>query len=143
MRELLSKSYKLFWVLIPFVFMYGLFHKEYFASVNIGATFYVFSDLTFSVVIVILFAVFGLGYWLMDIFQKQLITWMIAYHVYISVFGMLILLVFYGYFQQLEIDYAFSQTIMMLMFIIAAITIAAQLLFPLNFIVSFLRKKKR
>ena len=77
------------------------------------------------------------------IFQKQLITWMIAYHVYISVFGMLILLVFYGYFQQLEIDYAFSQTIMMLMFIIAAITIAAQLLFPLNFIVSFLRKKKR
>ena len=70
MRELLSKSYKLFWVLIPFVFMYGLFHKEYFASVNIGATFYVFSDLTFSVVIVILFAVFGLGYWLMDIFQK-------------------------------------------------------------------------
>ena len=142
MRELLSKSYKLFWVLIPFVFMYGLFNKEHFSSVNIGANFYVFSDQTFSVVIVIFFILFGLGYWLMDFFQKQLITWMTAYHVYISVFGMLILLVFYGYFQELEIDYAFRETIMMLMFIIAAITIAAQLLFPLNFLVYFLRKKK-
>ena len=76
----------------------------------------------------------------MAVFQKQLITWMTAYHVCISVFGMLF---FYGYFVQWEIDYAFSQTIMILIFIIAAITIAAQLLLPLNFIVAFLGKKKR
>ena len=143
MRELLSKSYKLFWVLIPFVFMYGLFNEEHSLVLNIHATYFVINHLVFAGLIVIFFAIFGLGYWLMDIFNRELISWMTAYYVYISVFGMLILLVFYGYFQQLEIDYAFSQIIMMLMFIIAAITIAAQLLFPLNFIVSFLRKKKR
>ena len=142
MRELLSKSYKLFWVLIPFVFMYGLFNEEHSLVLNIHATYFVINHLVFAGRIVIFFAIFGLGYWLMDIFNRELISWMTAYHVFISIFGFLILLVFYGYVENLEIDYAFKQTLMLFMLITAAVTVAAQLLFPLNFIVSFLRKKK-
>ncbi|MCL6216674.1 hypothetical protein [Zunongwangia pacifica] len=143
MRQLLSKSYKLFWVLIPFVFMYGLFNEEHSLVLNIHATYFVINHLVFAELIVIFFAIFGLGYWLMDIFNRELISWMTAYHVFISIFGFLILLVFYGYVENLEIDYAFKQTLMLFMLITAAVTVAAQLLFPLNFVLSFLRKRKR
>lgn len=142
MKLLLEKSYKLFWVLIPFVFMYGLFNKEHSLVLNIHATYFVINHLFFAGLIVILFALFGLGYWLMDKFNRELISWMTAYHVFISIFGLLILLVFYDDVENLEIDYAFKQTLMLLMLFTAAVTIAAQILFPLNFLVSFLRKKK-
>ncbi len=142
MKLLLEKSYKLFWVLIPFVFMYGLFNKEHSLVLNIHATYFVVNHLFFAGLIVIFFALFGLGYWLMDKFNRELISWMTAYHVFISIFGLLILLVFYDDVENLEIDYAFKQTLMLLMLFTAAVTIAAQLLFPLNFLVSFLRNKK-
>jgi len=95
MKLLLEKSYKLFWVLIPFVFMYGLFNKEHSLVLNIHATYFVINHLFFAGLIVIFFALFGLGYWLMDKFKRELISWMTAYHVFISIFGLLILLGFY------------------------------------------------
>ncbi|SFB71487.1 hypothetical protein SAMN04487907_101222 [Zunongwangia mangrovi] len=142
MKFFLTKSYKLFWVLIPLVFMYGLFNKEHSLMVNIHATYFVINHLDFAGLIVIFFGLFGLAYWLMDIFNKKLISWMTAYHVFISIFGLLILLVFYDEVENLEIDYAFKQTLILLMLITAGVTVAVQLLFPINLIVSFLRKKK-
>ncbi len=142
MKFFLIKSYKLFWVLIPFVFMYGLFNEEHSLILNIYATYFVINHLFFAELIVIIFAIFGLAYWLMDKFNKELISWMTAYHVFISIFGLLILLVFYDEVENLEIDYAFKQTLMLLMLITAGVTVAVQLLFPINLIVSFLRKKK-
>ena len=142
MKFFLTKSYKLFWVLIPLVFMYGLFNKEHSLMLNIHATYFVINHLDFAGLIVIFFGLFGLAYWLMDIFNKKLISWMTAYHVFISIFGLLILLVFYDEVENLEIDYAFKQTLMLLMLITAGVTVAVQLLFPINLIVSFLRKKK-
>ena len=142
MKFFLTKSYKLFWVLIPLVFMYGLFNEEHSLILNIHATYFVINHLDFAGLIVIFFGLFGLAYWLMDIFNKKLISWMTAYHVFISIFGLLILLVFYDEVENLEIDYAFKQTLMLLMLITAGVTVAVQLLFPINLIVSFLRKKK-
>ena len=142
MKFFLTKSYKLFWVLIPLVFMYGLFNKEHSLMLNIHDTYFVINHLDFAGLIVIFFGLFGLAYWLMDIFNKKLISWMTAYHVFISIFGLLILLVFYDEVENLEIDYAFKQTLMLLMLITAGVTVAVQLLFPINLIVSFLRKKK-
>ncbi|UAB84918.1 hypothetical protein INR75_02490 [Zunongwangia sp. SCSIO 43204] len=142
MKFFLTKSYKLFWVLIPLVFMYGLFNKEHSLMLNIHATYFVINHLDFAGLIVIFFGLFGLAYWLMDIFNKKLISWMTAYHVFISIFGLLILLVFYDEVENLEIDYAFKQTLILLMLITAGVTVAVQLLFPINLIVSFLRKKK-
>lgn len=142
MKFFLTKSYKLFWVLIPLVFMYGLFNKEHSLMLNIHATYFVINHLDFAGLIVIFFGLFGLAYWLMDIFNKKLISWMTAYHVFISIFGLLILLVFYDEVENLEIDYAFKQILILLMLITAGVTVAVQLLFPINLIVSFLRKKK-
>tara|TARA_B100002003_G_C14113947_1_gene535800 strand:- start:1344 stop:1715 length:372 start_codon:yes stop_codon:yes gene_type:complete len=122
--------------------MYGLFNKEHSLMLNIHATYFVINHLDFAGLIVIFFGLFGLAYWLMDIFNKKLISWMTAYHVFISIFGLLILLVFYDEVENLEIDYAFKQTLILLMLITAGVTVAVQLLFPINLIVSFLRKKK-
>ncbi|WBL25922.1 hypothetical protein [Zunongwangia sp. HGR-M22] len=142
MKRLLAKSYKLFWIFIPLVFMYGMFNKDHLSMVNIHSTYYAIRDQHFAGLIVIFYALFGVCYWLMDFFKKELINWMTAYHVFISIFGLLFLLIFYGIINDLEFDYALKETLMMLTMISAAITIAAQLLFPLNLILSYFRGKK-
>ncbi|MDN3596162.1 hypothetical protein [Zunongwangia endophytica] len=142
MKQLLAKSYKLFWIFIPLVFMYGMFNKDHLCVLNIHDTYYAIHDVDFAGLIVIFYALFGVCYWLIDFFNKKLINWMTAYHVFISIFGLLFLLIFYGIINDLEFDYALKETLMMLTFIAGAITITAQLLFPLNLILSYFREKK-
>tara|TARA_R100000935_G_C2754482_1_gene131044 strand:+ start:231 stop:572 length:342 start_codon:yes stop_codon:yes gene_type:complete len=110
-------------------------------NVNIYDTYFVFSKTDLAILIAILFAVIGLGYWIMLKFNIKLSKRLNLIHIILTFGGILIIWILAQLFREPVMESDFNNILTLVIYLIAFLTILGQLIFPINIINALINKR--
>ena len=85
MRKLIEKPHLIFLLAIPIVLLLGIWSTDANNVINIHDTYYVITHLSLTIVLSVLFAIIGFGYWIIRKTSRKLIKWLTWIHIVLTI----------------------------------------------------------
>lgn len=141
MSRIKTKPHQIFWISIPILILFGILYRNEMLNVNIYDTYFVFSKTDLAILIAILFAVIGLGYWIMLKFNIMLSKRLNLIHIILTFGGILIIWILAQLFREPVMESDFNNILTLVIYLIAFLTILGQLILPINIINALINKR--
>ncbi len=146
MKKLIKKPHIFFITMIPFVLLLGLLKGNETLDINIHDTYFVFHGFHLTVLISFIFALIGLGYWLVFKTKRKFYDWITLLHILLSLLGVLSCLGMFfipRYYSIYNDQFVFSLLgdIEVILTLGVLIFFPIQLLYPINIFLALIRKK--
>jgi heme/copper-type cytochrome/quinol oxidase subunit 1 len=145
---MISRPYIVFLFLIPIILLIGLVNPKEILDVNIDDTYYVIQHSHLAILTAIYFCILGLGYWVIEKTCGKLIRNLNRIHLVLTIGCLLIIWILFQFYQEIKpgnlVGYIegnkLNENLSFAIFIITMIWIIGQLLFPINLIITVLKK---
>lgn len=141
MNKIFNKAYLYFWISIPLLIAYGILNQEGTFIVDFYNVYFVIANPYLVFVISIAFAIMGFWYWLMHRMNRELIRWMTIIHVVVTIDGILIAFLIEQFFRKPHLEMEYTNVIALIFTIILVLVFLVQIVFPLNLIITLLKKQ--
>lgn len=141
MSRITNKPHLIFWLSIPLIMLSGFVSSIENLVINKYDTYYVFSLTDLNILISILFAIIGLGYWIMIKANRKLSKWLNLTHIALTFGGILIIWVFSQLYRESIVEFDFNENLTLAIYSIAFIAVVGQIIFPINIIIGFIKNK--
>lgn len=143
MKFLTDKPYVIFWLSIPLIMFSGFVSSIENLDINIHDTYYVFSLADLNILISILFAIIGLGYWIMLKANRKLSKWLNLTHIALTFGGILLIWILSQFYRESIMQFDFNDNLTLAIYLIALIAIFGQIIYPINIISGIIRKRNK
>ncbi|WP_291968231.1 hypothetical protein [Maribacter sp.] len=145
MTKITKTPHIVFWILIPIILLTGFLKPDKTFYFNIHDTYYVLGLINLAVLISIIFAIIGFGYWVIIRLNRRLVYWLTVIHLIITVIGFFsIILIFFSLpsIEQDGFSYNFENFLEMqvIVFYIFSLVLYIQPLYLINIIIALLSK---
>tara|TARA_R110002072_G_scaffold72354_5_gene173061 strand:+ start:14578 stop:15009 length:432 start_codon:yes stop_codon:yes gene_type:complete len=141
--NLLTKSpHIVFLVFAIITFILG-FNANGGIDINIHDTYFVMSNYHFATMISILFGIIGLIYWIVKKVNGNLSKRLNLIHFALTFGGIFLILILNEFFRKSIMEYDFNENLTMVIYLISAIVIIGQIIFPINIISGLIRKRNK
>ena len=144
MNKLIQKPHLPFFFTALVVLIFGLKSKQLLEGqmldINIKDSYFVISNLHLAIGVSMLFIAIGSIYWLMQKVNKPLSKWMTVMHLWITLGGTILVLLFSQLYSKDFREFEFNNNLSYASSIISMLVILAQLIFPINIIYAFMKK---
>lgn len=141
MKFLTDKPHLIFWLSIPLIMLSGFVSSTENLDINIHDTYYVFSLTDLNILISILFAIIGLGYWIMLKAKRKLSKWLNLTHIALNFGGILLIWVLSQLYRESIVEFDFNENLTLAIYSIALIAVVGQIIFPINIISGLIKNK--
>ena len=142
MNLLTKRPHIIFLVFAVITFILG-FNANGGIDINIHDTYYVISNYHFATLISILFGIIGLIYWIVKKVNGNLSKRLNLIHVTLTFGGIFLILILNEFFRKSIMEYDFNENLTMVIYLISAIVIFGQIIFPINIISGIIRKRNK
>jgi cytochrome c oxidase subunit 1 len=142
MNLLTKRPHIIFLVFAVITFILG-FNANGGIDINIHDTYYVISNYHFATLISILFGIIGLIYWIVKKVNGNLSKRLNLVHVTLTFGGIFLILILNEFFRKSIMEYDFNENLTMVIYLISAIVIFGQIIFPINIISGIIRKRNK
>ncbi|SDS19805.1 hypothetical protein SAMN05192545_0951 [Maribacter dokdonensis] len=136
MTKITKTPHIVFWILIPIILLTGFLKPDKTFYFNIHDTYYVLGLINLAVLISIIFAIIGFGYWVVIKLNRRLVNWLTVIHLIITVIGFCLILFIPFFLSDSNQDFGSHLTVTLST--LAAVCV--QLLYLINIITAFIRK---
>jgi len=140
MNLLTKRPHIIFLVSAVITFILG-FNANGGIDINIHDTYYVISNYHFATLTSILFGIIGLIYWIVKKVNRNLSKRLNLVHVTLTFGGIFLILILNEFFRKSIMEYDFNENLTMVIYLISAIVILGQIIFPINIISGIIRKR--
>uniref|UniRef100_UPI0040499C79 hypothetical protein n=1 Tax=Gelidibacter sp. TaxID=2018083 RepID=UPI0040499C79 len=141
MSRITNKPHLIFWLSIPLIMLSGFVSSTENLVINKYDTYYVFSLTDLNILISILFAIIGLGYWIMLKANRKLSKWLNLTHIALTFGGILLIWVLPQLYRESIVEFDFNENLTLAIYSIAFIAIVGQIIFPINIIGGLIKNK--
>jgi hypothetical protein len=141
MSRITNKMHLIFWLSIPLIMLSGFVSSTENLVINKYDTYYVFSLTDLNIVISVLFAIIGLGYWIMLKTNRKLSKWLNLTHIALTFGGVLLIWVLSQLYRESIVEFDFNENLTLAIYSIAFITVVGQIIFPINIISGLIKNK--
>lgn len=141
MKFLTNKPHLIFWLSIPLIMLSGFIRSIENLDINIHDTYYVFSLFDLNTLISILFAIIGLGYWIMLKANRKLSKWLNLIHIALTFGGILLIWILTQLFRESIMEFDFNDNLTLAIYSIALIAVFGQIIYPINIISGLIKNK--
>lgn len=142
MNRITNKPHLIFWLSIPLIMLSGFLSSTENLVINKYDTYYVFSLTDLNILISILFAIIGLGYWFMLKTNRKLSKWLNLTHIALTFGGILLIWVLSQLYRESIMEFDFNENLTLAIYSIALIAVVGQIIFPINIISGLIKKEK-
>ncbi|WP_179320903.1 cbb3-type cytochrome c oxidase subunit I [Winogradskyella helgolandensis] len=142
MNLLTKRPHIIFLVFAVITFILG-FNANGGIDINIHDTYYVISNYHFATLISIIFGIIGLIYWIVKKVNGNLSKRLNLVHVTLTFGGIFLILILNEFFRKSIMEYDFNENLTMVIYLISAIVIFGQIIFPINIISGIIRKQNK
>ena len=143
MNKLIEKPHLIFLLAIPIIMLIGILSEDAVLDINVHDTYYVIAYLHLSILISILFGIFGIGYWIMLKADRKLSKWLNWTHIGLTFGGTLIVWILTKFYRTEVMEYQFNNNLTIIITLFILLMIVGQLIFPINIISGLIKKKNR
>ena len=142
MSNIIEKPHFLF---LPFCLIAFVVSKFWYGgiTINIHDTYFVMSNYHFATLISILFGIIGLIYWIAKKVNVNLSKRLNLIHVALTFGGIFLILILNEFFRKSIMEYDFNENLTMVIYLISAVVIFGQIIFPINIISGIIRKRNK
>ena len=141
MSRITNKPHLIFWLSIPLIMLSGFVSSTENLVVNKYDTYYVFSLTDLNIVISILFAIIGLGYWIMLKANRKLSKWLNLTHIALTFGGILLVWILSQLYRESIVEFDFNENLTLAIYSIVLIAVVGQIIFPINIISGLIKNK--
>lgn len=141
MSRITHKPHLIFLLSIPLIMLSGFVSSIDNLDINIHDTYYVFSLTDLNIVISILFAIIGLGYWIMLKTHRKLSKWLNLTHIALTFGGILLIWILSQLYRESIVEFDFNNNLTLAIYSTALISVFGQIIFPINIISGLIRNK--
>ncbi len=141
MNKLIKNPHLIFFISIPKIIIIGILSRDNVFDINVRDSYFVMNYLDFSIMISILFAIIGFGYWIMQKVDRKLSKRLNWVHIGLTFGGTLIVWVLTKFYRTEIMDYKFNNNLSLVITLMILILIAGQLTFMVNIICGLTKKK--
>ncbi len=141
MNKLIKNPHLIFFISIPKIIIIGILSRDNVFDINVRDSYFVMNYLDFSIMISILFAIIGFGYWIMQKVDRKLSKRLNWVHIGLTFGGTLIVWVLTKFYRTEIMDYKFNNNLSLVITLMILILIAEQLTFMVNIICGLTKKK--
>jgi heme/copper-type cytochrome/quinol oxidase subunit 1 len=142
MNLLTKRPHIVFLVFALITFILG-FNANGGIDINIHDTYFVMSNYHFATLISILFGIIGLIYWIAKKVNGKLSERLNLIHVALTFGGILLILILNEFFRKSIMEYDFNENLTMVIYLITAVVIFGQIIFPINIIRGIIQKRNK
>ena len=142
MSLLTKRPHIVFLVFALITFILG-FNANGGIDINIHDTYYVMSNYHFATLISILFGIIGLIYWIVKKVNGNLSKSLNLIHVALTFGGIFLILILNEFFRKSIMEYDFNENLTLVIYLISAVVIFGQIIFPINIISGIIRKRNK
>ena len=145
MTKVTKTPHIVFWILIPIILLTGFLKLDKTFYFNIHDTYYVLGLINLAVLISIIFAIIGFGYWVIIRLNRRLVYWLTVIHLIITVIGFFSIIIILFSLPNIEQD-GFSTNfenlleMQVIAFYIFSLVFYIQPLYLINIIIALLSK---
>jgi heme/copper-type cytochrome/quinol oxidase subunit 1 len=145
---MINKPYVIFLLFIPIILLIGLINRQEILDVNVKDTYYVFKYSDLTILIAIYFCLIGLGYWIIEKTCGKLIQNLNWIHLILTISSLLIIWTLSQFYKVIKpgnvVNFMegnrLNENISFTILLITVVLIIGQLLFPINLIITMLKK---
>ncbi|SEA51149.1 hypothetical protein [Bizionia paragorgiae] len=141
MSRITNKPHLIFWLSIPLIMLSGFVSSTENLVINKYDTYYVFSLTDLNILISILFAIIGLGYWIMLKTNRKLSKWLNLAHIALTFGGILLIWVLSQLYRESIVEFDFNDNLTLAIYSITLIAVVGQIIFPINIISGLIKNK--
>lgn len=141
MSRITNKPHLIFWLSIPLIMLSGFVSSVENLDINIHDTYYVFSLTDLNILISILFAIIGLGYWIMLKANRKLSKWLNLAHIALTFGGILLIWILSQLYRESIVEFDFNDNLTLAIYLIVLISVIGQIIFPINIISGLIKNK--
>ena len=147
MKKITQSPHLVFWVLIPVIILIALMGPNKTFDVNIQDTYYVIGLIHVTVIISIIFAVIGFGYWVVTKLNGMLVNKLTLIHSIVTIIGFFIIILIPFFLPNIEseassYDFVTLLKFQTIAFWIFSLVVFIQLLYLFNITVALITKSK-
>nr|WP_321237195.1 cbb3-type cytochrome c oxidase subunit I [uncultured Psychroserpens sp.] len=142
MNLLTKRPHIVFLVFALITFILG-FNANGGIDINIHDTYFVMNNYHFATLISILFGIIGLIYWIVKKMNGNLSKRLNLIHVALTFGGIFLILILNEFFRKSIMEYHFNENLTIIIYLISAIVIFGQIIFPINIIRGIIKKPNR
>ena len=142
MSRLTNKPHLIFLLSIPIIILFGILHRNEMLDINVHDTYFVISQIDFTILISILFGIIGLGYWIMLKANRKLSKLLNLIHITLTFGGILLIWILSQLFRESIMEYDFNNYLTLAIYLIALIAVFGQIIYPINIIYGIIKKNK-
>ena len=142
MNLLTKRPHIVFLVFAVITFIIG-FNANGGVNINVHDTYFVMSNYHFATLLSILFGIIGLTYWIVEKVNVNLSKRLIFSHVALCFGGIVLILILNEFFRKSIMEYNFNENLTMAIYLISAIVILGQIIFPINIIRGIIKKRNK
>ena len=142
MNLLTKRPYIIFLVFAVITFTLG-FNANGGIDINIHDTYFAMSNYHFATLISILFGIIGLIYWIAKKVNVNLSKRLNLIHVALTFGGIFLILILNEFFRKSIMEYDFNENLTMVIYLISAVVIFGQIIFPINIISGIIKKRNK
>ena len=142
MNLLTKRPHIVFLVFAVITFILG-FNANGGIDINIHDTYFVMSNYHFATLISILFGIIGLIYWIVKKVNGNLSKRLNLIHVALTFGGIFLILILNEFFRKSIMEYDFNENLTLVIYLISAVVIFGQIIFPINIISGIIRKRNK
>ena len=143
MSRIINKPHLIFWISIPIIILIGILNRNEMLDVNIHDTYFVFSKTDLTIVISFLFAIIGLGYWIILKVNRRLSKWLNLIHITLTFGGILLIWILAQLFRESIMEYDFNDNLTLAIYLISLIAIIGQIIYPINIISGIIKNPNK
>ncbi len=146
MKKLIKKPHLFFFLAVPITIVVGVLNR-YEATgktldFNVHDSYFLIAHFHLIYLIAIIFAIIGIGYWIMHKTDRKLINWLNWIHIVLTFGGTLLVWILSQFYRTGIMEYKFNNNLTSTITLIIALIILGQLIFPINIIYGLIKKKK-
>ncbi|ANH61429.1 cbb3-type cytochrome c oxidase subunit I [Dokdonia donghaensis] len=142
MNLLTKRPHIVFLVFAVITFILG-FNANGGIDINIHDTYFVMSNYHFATLISILFGIIGLIYWIVKKVNGNLSKRLNLIHVALTFGGIFLILILNEFFRKSIMEYDFNENLTTVIYLISAVVIFGQIIFPINIISGIIKKRNK
>lgn len=141
MNKLTNKPYLIFLLSIPLLLIAGFLKGDSTFDLNIYDTYFVIAKTYLAWLIAMIFGVIGLVYLLIVKSNRKLSKWLTGIHIVLTFGGFLLTLVLAQFYKEDNLLSNYNDNLTATITLIILIIILVQIIFPINIIYAFVKKK--
>ena len=140
MSRITNKPHLIFWLSIPLIMLSGFVSSIENLDINIHDTYYIFSLTDLNILISVLFAIIGLGYWIMLKANRKLSKWLNLIHITLTFGGILLIWILAQLFRESLMEYDFNNNLTLAIHLITFIVVFGQIIYLINIVRGLIKK---